>query len=188
MPPFRPDAGPRASTAPRFSCGRRCLLGWRLLATYRHMQMTPPTRMRPRKPLLGDERGSAVVEFVFLGVLLLVPVVYLVLAVGQLQGGSFAVVGASDQAAKVYVDSPTPQEADARAREAARIALADFGFTEEQAVVDIACSGQCLAPASSVTVVVTLKVPLPLIPVVSGSYPSAASMDSSSTQIVERFG
>jgi Flp pilus assembly protein TadG len=150
--------------------------------------MTPPTRTGARKPLLGDERGSAVVEFVFLGVLLLVPVVYLVLTVGQLQGGSFAVVGASDQAAKVYVDSPTPQEADARAREAARIALADFGFTEDQAVVNIACSGQCLAPASHVTVVVTLKVPLPLIPAVSGSYPSAATVDSSSTQIVERFG
>jgi Flp pilus assembly protein TadG len=188
MPHFHPDAGPEAFTVRRCSLGRRCLLGWRLLVTDRRVHPTSPTRTCVRKPLLGDERGSAVVEFVFLGVLLLVPVVYLVLTVGQLQGGSFAVVGASDQAAKVYVDSPTPQEADARAREAARIALADFGFTEDQAVVNIACSGQCLAPASDVTVVVTLKVPLPLIPAVSGSYPSAATVDSSSTQIVERFG
>jgi Flp pilus assembly protein TadG len=147
---------------------------------------------RPR-PVAGrvhlrDEEGSAVVEFVFLGVLLLVPVVYLVLTVGQLQAGSFAVVGAADQAAKVYVDAPTAQEADTRARVAARIALADFGFSPEQAAVDIACSGECLAPGSTVTVVVRLDVPLPLIPGIAGAQPSAATVDATSTQIVERFG
>lgn len=145
-------------------------------------------RARVLGGLLREERGSAVVEFVFLGVLLLVPVVYLVLTVGQVQGGSFAVVGAADQAAKVFVDARTPQEADARAREAARLALADFGFAPEQAVVDIACSDECLAPGSTVTVVVRLEVPLPLVPSVAGAYPSAATVDSTSTQIVERFG
>ncbi|WP_394253309.1 hypothetical protein [Arthrobacter pityocampae] len=147
-------------------------------------------RRRRAVPLLRleDEGGSAVVEFVFLGVLLLVPVVYLVLTVGQLQGGSFAVVGAADQAAKVYVDAATPQEADARAREAARIALADFGFGPEQAEVDIACSGDCLAPGTTVTVVVRLEVPLPLVPAIAGTHPSAATVDATSTQIVERFG
>ncbi|MHA7209610.1 hypothetical protein [Arthrobacter sp. MDT1-65] len=135
-----------------------------------------------------DERGSAVVEFVFLGVLLLVPVVYLVLTVGRLQGESFAVVGAADQAAKVFVDAPTPQDADTRAREAVRIALADFGFTEEQADVDIACSAACLAPGSTVTVVVRLDVPLPLMPAVAGTHPSAVTVDAAATQIIERFG
>lgn len=149
-----------------------------------------PATPRPGagSPRLEAEAGSAVVEFVFLGVLLLVPVVYLVLTVGQLQGGSFAVVGAADQAAKVYVDATSPQDADARAREAARIALADFGFTPEQAVVDIACSEECLAPGTNVTVVVRLDVPLPLIPAIAGTHPSAATVDATSTQIVERFG
>ncbi|MEC5198049.1 Flp pilus assembly protein TadG [Arthrobacter sp. PL16] len=146
------------------------------------------TRRRPTLCALRDERGSAVVEFVFLGVLLLVPVVYLVLTIGQLQGGSFAVVGAVDQAAKVYVDAPTPQEADARAREAVRIALGDFGFAEEQAAMDIVCSAQCLEPGSSVTIVVRLDVPFPLVPSIAGSHPSAVTVDATATQIVERFG
>jgi hypothetical protein len=137
---------------------------------------------------LGDESGSAVVEFVFLGVLLLVPVVYLVLTVGQLQGGSFAVVGAADQAAKVYVDAPTVQDADARARDAVRLALSDFGFSEDQAAVEIACSAECLAPGSTVTVVVRLDVPLPLIPAIAGTHPSAATVDAAATQVIERFG
>ncbi|MHA7238270.1 hypothetical protein [Arthrobacter sp. TMS1-12-1] len=135
-----------------------------------------------------EEHGSAVVEFVFLGVLLLVPVVYLVLTVGRLQGGSFAVVGAADQAAKVYVDATTPQDADARAREAAGLALADFGFSPEEAAVDITCSEDCLGPGTSVTVVVRLDVPLPLIPAIAGTHPSAATVGATSTQIVERFG
>jgi hypothetical protein len=134
------------------------------------------------------EDGSAVVEFVFLGVLLLVPVVYLVLTVGQLQGGSFAVVGAADQAAKVFVDAPTPQEAQARARAAALLTLSDFGFTEEQASIDITCDAECLAPGSSVSVVVRLEVPLPLLPDIAGSRASAATVDAVAVQIVERFG
>lgn len=144
----------------------------------------PATDSRKRT----SEAGSAIVEFVFLGVLLLVPVVYFVLMVGQLQGGSFAVVGAADQAAKVFVDAPTPEEAEARALAAARIALSDFGFSEDQAAVDITCSAQCLAPGSNVTVVVRLDVPLPLIPAIAGSFPSAATVDAAATQVVERFG
>lgn len=144
-------------------------------------------RARVGAPFLSED-GSAVVEFVFLGVLLLVPVVYLVLTVGQLQGGSFAVVGAADQAAKVFVKAPTAGDADARAREAVNIALADFGFDRERATVDITCSEQCLAPGSMVTVTVRLDVPLPLIPSIAGSNPTAATVDSAATQIVERFG
>lgn len=136
----------------------------------------------------SSEDGSAVVEFIFLGVLLLVPVVYLVLTVGQLQGASFAVVGAADQAAKVFVNAPTAGEGDERAREAVGVALADFGFEQEQADVEIACSDLCLAPGSTVTVIVRLDVPLPLIPSIAGSYPTAATVDSAATQIVERFG
>ena len=58
-------------------------------------------RSSPRRD--DPERGSAVVEFTFLSLLLMVPVVYFIITVGQLQGGSFAVVGAADQAARVYV-------------------------------------------------------------------------------------
>lgn len=137
---------------------------------------------------VGGEEGSAVVEFVFLGVLLLVPVVYLVLTVGQLQGGSFAVVGAADQAAKVFAAAPTSEDAHARARAAALLTLADFGFTEEQASIDISCDTECLAPGSSVQVVVRLDVPLPLLPDIAGSSPSAATVDAVAVQIVERFG
>ena len=50
----------------------------------------------------ANEDGSAAVEFVFLGVLLLIPLVYLILTAGQVQGAAYAMVGAAEHAAKVY--------------------------------------------------------------------------------------
>ena len=115
-------------------------------------------------------------------------VVYLVLTVGSVQGASFAVVGAADQAAKVFVDSDSPEEAYARAEQAVGFTINDFGFAPEDAAVTINCAGTCLEPGSSVTVAVDLRVPLPLIPTMPGLNTSAATVDSSATQLVERFG
>lgn len=151
--------------------------------------MLPSLHERARAAALhNDDAGSAVLEFTFLGLLLLVPVVYLVLTVGAVQGASFAVVGAADQAAKVFVDSEDPAEAHTRAQEAVNLTVNDFGFPPQDAAVTITCVGTCLEPGSSVTVDVTLKVPLPLIPTMPGLNTSAATVDSRSTQLVERFG
>ena len=155
---------------------------------------TVSTRVRVVSALQGvkhrmaAERGSAVLEFTFLALLLLVPVVYLVLTLAQLQGASFAVVGAADQAAKVYVDAPDQRTADAAARQAVRIALEDFGFSPELSAVEITCDPQCLTPGSSVRVAVELTVPLPLIPSMPGVNTSPAVVDAQATQRVERFG
>ncbi|GAB3532774.1 hypothetical protein GCM10027403_05670 [Arthrobacter tecti] len=145
-------------------------------------------RDRLQQAAQSDDDGSAVLEFTFLGLLLLVPVVYLILTVGQLQGGAFAVVGAADQAAKVFVDSETTEEAHARAEQAALLAVTDFGFEAESVSIKIVCGGPCLEPGSSVRVDVVLSVPLPLIPTMPGLNTAAATVDSSATQLVERFG
>jgi hypothetical protein len=132
------------------------------------------------------ESGSAVVEFVFLGTLLLVPVVYFVIAVGQVQGGSFAVVSAADHAAKVFAAAEEPGAAHGLAAEAALISVQDFGFDAGDLTVSIGCgSGACLEPGSTVTIEVALDVPLPLM---SGLGMSFARVNSSATQIVEQYG
>ncbi len=151
----------------------------------RHVRSAPARCARFR---VGDEAGSAVLEFTFLGLILLVPVVYLILSAGQLQGGSFAVVGAADHAAKVFVEAETPEQGQAQARQAALVAVENFGFSPEQAQVEMSCDGTCLSPGSTVTVVVRLAVPLPLIPTMPGVNGSAVTVDSSATQSVERFG
>ena len=50
-----------------------------------------------------DERGAATVEFLGLTLVLLIPVVYLMIYVSQVQAAAFASVAAADQAVKAVV-------------------------------------------------------------------------------------
>jgi Flp pilus assembly protein TadG len=133
------------------------------------------------------ERGSAVVEFTFLALLLMVPLVYFIITVSQIQGGSFAVVGAADQAARVYVAQPDAATAQAAAEQAVAIALADFGHRAEGARLTTTCSpADCQAAGSAVTVTVSLTVPLPFLPFSNDFRLSASEVEASSTQLVGR--
>ena len=137
----------------------------------------------------GGQRGSAVVEFTFLGLLLMVPVVYFIITVGQIQGGSFAVVGAADQAAKVFVTQPDASSGRAAAEQATMVALADYGHPAGNASVEIHCDsgGDCMAAGSAVTVTVRLTVPLPFVPFGEALRLNAGELSASATQVVGRF-
>ncbi|GAA2141685.1 hypothetical protein GCM10009825_30460 [Arthrobacter humicola] len=136
----------------------------------------------------GPEQGSAVIEFVFLSMLLMVPLVYFIITVGQIQGGSFAVVGAADQAAKAYVAQPDAASGRAAAEQAVLLALADYGQPPENASIDTRCEpADCLAPGSAVTVTVHLAVPLPFVPFSDVLHLNASQLSASATQLVGRF-
>lgn len=142
-----------------------------------------------RAGIRSGEQGSAVVEFTFLGLLLMVPVVYFIITIGQIQGGSFAVVGAADQAAKVFVTQPDASSGRAAAEQAAMVALADYGHPARNAGVEIRCDsgGDCMAAGSAVTVTVRLTVPLPFVPFGEALRLNAGHLSASATQVVGRF-
>ncbi|MCX2746534.1 hypothetical protein OOZ51_01730 [Arthrobacter sp. MI7-26] len=136
----------------------------------------------------APERGSAVVEFTLLSLLLMVPVVYFIVTIGQVQGGSFAVVGAADQAAKVYVTRKEASQGRVAAEQAAALTLADYGHSAQRATVDVACDrDDCLSAGTAVTVTVKLTVPLPMVPFGETLHLDAAHLNASATQIVGRF-
>ncbi|WP_312856739.1 hypothetical protein [Arthrobacter mobilis] len=133
----------------------------------------------------STEAGSAVVEFLFLGTLLLVPVVYFIVGVGQVQAGSFAVVSAADHGAKVFAAADSPAAGRARAEQAALLSAQDFGFDGGRLRITVSCGpGPCLEPGPTVTVDASLDVPLPFL---AGMDMSTARVSSSATQIVERY-
>lgn len=140
---------------------------------------------------LRADDGSASLEFITTGVLLLVPLVYLVLAVSSIQGASLAVEGAARQAARVYVQSPSADVAKERAGRAVEFALADYGLASTSAKVDVSCTPQpeiCLTRNGAVTVTVRISAPLPLVPdVLDLSSHASVPMQSSATQKVSRF-
>lgn len=140
---------------------------------------------------LADEEGSASLEFVTVGMILLVPLVYLVLVVAAVQAGALAAEGAARQAARVYVQASDPRSAAAAAATAVQFALADHGLEPGSASVAVSCRprpGDCLARRGFVTVSVDLAVPLPLVPpVLSGTFPAQIPLHASATQQVSRF-
>jgi hypothetical protein len=113
----------------------------------------------------GD-RGSAVVEFVTVGLLVLVPMLYLVLAIGRIQAGVLATEAASRAAVRAITSADTEGEGRAAARSLIGYALSDQGFdADPDAVTDVLCSGdECLTPGGRVTVTVEVTVPLPGLP------------------------
>ncbi len=147
----------------------------------------PGSLPRTPGPPAPAGQGSAVVEFVFLAVLLMVPVAYLILTVGALQCGSYAVVGAADQAAKVYVLQPDAGAARQAAEAAVAMAVADMGFDPAAATLAITCDGGCLTPGVMVRARVSLSVELPLVGGIPGARLSAAVVESSASQKVGRF-
>jgi Flp pilus assembly protein TadG len=105
---------------------------------------------------------------------LLLPVVYVLLAVFDVQRASYGVSAASRSAGRAFVLSPDQGTAHKRAQDAARVALADQGV--DPGTVTVTCTpvpDQCLSPGAVVTVTVEVQQPMPLAPdLLGGSAPT----------------
>lgn len=146
---------------------------------------------RPGRSKPPAETGSASLEFITAGLVLLVPLVYLVLALAALQGGAMAVEGAARQAARVYVQAPDEGEASERALRAVHVGLADYGIAADAASVRIDCAPDphgCLTRQGVVVVTVRILVPLPLVPDLLALRSAAViPIEATATQTVSRF-
>ena len=145
-----------------------------------------------RRAMARDDEGAAVVEFVFLAILLMVPIVYLVLTLARAQESAFAAEAVARDVSRAAVvggvealqDGATYAEAERAARERAdavlETTLDDFHLRASDAEVTLTCtSSPCLEPGSDVLVDVTIMVRLPgigsLVPRAGVSLSSAGS-------------
>jgi hypothetical protein len=148
-----------------------------------------PTGTDQRRFDPSGEEGSATVEFVLLAALLLVPVVYFLLLTSQIQSAAYASVAAADQAAKAVVTAPEGSSGVGRADAVVALTLEDYGVGAGQARSTVSCSATpCREPGSSVSVEVSIRVPVPLLPQGLGWDATVATVSSSSQQPVPRFG
>lgn len=138
--------------------------------------------------VVRDERGSAIVEFIALAVLMLIPLIYLVMMMARLQAGSFAVSQAAREAGRAFVTSSNGETAPGRADAAARIAFLDHSF-ESDGRLTIACDGTpCLRPDGRVETTARVLVPLPLVPAfVREVVPLSVPVSASHLSVVDRF-
>ncbi len=114
------------------------------------------------------------VEFVFLAMVLMIPVVYLVLTLARVQEAAFAAEAVSRDVSRAAVvggvdalrEGASNADAETAARERADAALAttlgDFHLEREAADVQLECTADpCLTPGSDVQVSVSIEVSLP---------------------------
>jgi hypothetical protein len=144
-------------------------------------------RLRRRCPT-GDD-GNAIVEFVYLAILMMIPLAYLLLTVFRVQGAAYAVSSATREAGRVFVTSAR-SDADARAATAAALVMADSGLTLDASELRIRCSAHpCETPGANVDIVIGYDVALPFLPrFLDRALPSSIHVRGRHLEVVDRFG
>ncbi len=112
---------------------------------------------------LGDSEGNAMVEFSFLAVTVIVPLVYVLLSVFEVQRAAYAVTNAAREGGRAFTTAPSADEGRSRSEAAVDLALSDAGLAPGDP--QISCSEDpCFTPGGKVTVVVRQFVSLPFVP------------------------
>jgi Flp pilus assembly pilin Flp len=131
-------------------------------------------RLRRRLGMLRDERGSALVEFVFIALVVFVPLVYIVAGFSAVQRGVFASTAAAREAGRAIGTAPDPVTGQERALRAAELAVEDQSVDATDLQLAYAPAGaDCgsaggytptLLPGEEFSVCVTVTVRIPLLP------------------------
>lgn len=115
----------------------------------------------PIRQRLAAEDGNAILEFVVLSAVLLIPALYLVLTLGNVQAAVFAADTISRDVARIHATEPDPGRAAVRASQHAEMVLEDHGLPGGE-VVELHCSHDpCATPGGTVTASVRIPVPAP---------------------------
>lgn len=118
------------------------------------------------------ESGNAAIEFIFVALMILVPIVYFVAAVASLQRSNLAVAQAAREAGRAFASGESTADALARAQAAVRLALADQGLPDDAEMRFVAADASCrsapltpaLAPGAVFAVCVVRRAQLPGVP------------------------
>jgi hypothetical protein len=118
------------------------------------------------------EAGNAAIEFIFVALMILVPIVYFVTAVASIQRSNIGVAQAAREAGRAFATGESTADAVARARAAVRLALADQGLPDDADVRFVPAGASCrsrsatpvLAPGAVFAVCVLRHAQLPGVP------------------------
>ena len=132
------------------------------------------TWLRRRLGMLADETGSALVEFVFIALVVFVPLIYIIAGFSAVQRGVFASTAAAREAGRAIGTAPDAATGMSRSTRAAQLAVEDQSVAATDvrvayaaAGVDCANSGgytPTLAPGEEFSVCVTVTVRIPFLP------------------------
>jgi hypothetical protein len=107
---------------------------------------------------------------IWLGMLLLLPMMWIVLAVSDVQRGSFGVTAAARSAGRAFALAPDDATGRQQARAAAALALADQGLGDSEWTIEVGCPPLTYCHVGGAVVIVRIRthVDVPFLPEVLG--------------------
>lgn len=127
--------------------------------------------MRRWSHWVKNDDGSAALEFITIGVILLVPLAYLVITLGAVQQAMLGAEAAARHTARVIGQAENP-DAAARSGDAVLASVIDeYGMSAGDVGVSVTCTpAGATCPASGATVIVRVEthVSLPFVPPIFG--------------------
>jgi hypothetical protein len=135
----------------------------------------PRERVLAGPQRLHSERGAAVVELLVVFVTLMVPLVYVMLVMADVQRALLATSSAAREAGRLYVTGSDRVDAERRAHSGYREVLATYGVEAGNPRAGMRLRSRCppevasgcqggFGPGAEVQVVVTYRVPVARIP------------------------
>ncbi|MGQ4517938.1 TadE/TadG family type IV pilus assembly protein [Dermabacteraceae bacterium P13077] len=142
-----------------------------------------PVRCAARR--ISDSRGSALVEFVALALVLLIPSVYLVVSIGQVQRAAFAADLLARDSARILAVAPDLETAQLLIEENRRLAGQDYRLREESVRLSYDClENDCFREGGYLRVRASIPVTLPLLP----HGPQLLTVNAESIAVLESRG
>ncbi len=124
--------------------------------------------------MVADDTGSALVEFVFIALVVFVPLIYILAGFSAVQRGVFASTAAAREAGRAIGTAPDAATGMSRANRAAQLAVEDQSVAATDvrvayAAAGVACANSggytpTLAPGEEFSVCVTVTVRIPFLP------------------------
>lgn len=137
-----------------------------------------------------DEQGSALVELSWLAIILLVPLIWIVISVFEVQQGAFATSAAARAAGRAYALAPDDATGAARADAVVRQVFADQGTPGQDAKVTVTCDApgdNCHVGTSVITVRVESAVHLPFFPAIFDKQAASFALDATHTVPIGQY-
>jgi Flp pilus assembly protein TadG len=137
-----------------------------------------------------DEQGSALVELSWLAIILLVPLIWIVISVFEVQQGAFATSAAARAAGRAYALAPDDATGAARADAVVRQVLADQGTPGQEAQVTVSCDApgdNCHVGTAVITVRVESAVDLPFFPAIFDKGAASFALDATHTVPIGQY-
>jgi len=149
-------------------------------------------RLRSRLArILREDDGSASLEFLTVGLLMLVPLIYVVVALGQIQHQALGAEAAARHVARAISLSSDAASAGSSASQVLSAVMAEYDLDASITSLSISCvpaSASCPTAGSTVRVSVATRVSLPLAPPVLGlDQVASVPVEASAVQRMSRF-